>query len=100
MRNIAQALEVVRAAVAEPVKVLSGYRCEKHNSSIPKAAKASQHLQGNAVDFQVVGWSGKQLRTLLEVLISYDAIPEGGIGIYPDRPATCHYDQRGKRVRW
>lgn len=100
MTALAKALEAVRAAVGEPIKVISGYRCEKHNSTIPKAAKFSQHIQANAVDFQVTGWSGKQLRVLLELLIKHGEIPEGGIGIYPDRPATCHYDQRGKRARW
>jgi hypothetical protein len=27
-------------------------------------------------------------------------MPNGGIGTYPDRKLTCHYDLRKKPARW
>lgn len=42
-------LDPVRDAFGKPIKVNSGYRCEKHNKEVG-GAKNSQHLLGQAAD--------------------------------------------------
>ena len=42
-------LDPVRDAFGKPIKVNSGYRCEKHNKEVG-GAKNSQHLCGQATD--------------------------------------------------
>ena len=42
-------LDPVRAAFGKPIKVNSGYRCEKHNKEVG-GAKNSQHVLGQAAD--------------------------------------------------
>ena len=100
MKAVAEALEHVREALGQPIDVKSGYRCPAHNAATPKAAPKSRHIQGDAADFQVVGWSGKQLKVVVELLIKSGKIHDGGIGTYPDRPATCHIDLRPDHTRW
>lgn len=45
-------LEPLRARLNEPIRITSGYRCDKLNKAIG-GAKNSQHLDGKAVDFTV-----------------------------------------------
>jgi uncharacterized protein YcbK (DUF882 family) len=92
-------LEVIRAEVKAPVQVISGYRCEKRNRAVG-GAKESRHLWGDAVDLQVEGRTGKELREIVEGLIAFGKIPDGGLGTYESRPRTLHYDMRLTPARW
>jgi uncharacterized protein YcbK (DUF882 family) len=49
-------LEELRKEVGKPIKITSGYRCEKHNADVG-GVKNSQHTKGTAVDVQVDGMS-------------------------------------------
>lgn len=42
-------LDEIRQKYNKPIKISSGFRCEKHNKII-KGAAASKHMQGNAAD--------------------------------------------------
>lgn len=43
--------QALRDHMGKPVRILSGYRCRKHNDSIPGAAKDSEHVNpGSAAD--------------------------------------------------
>lgn len=99
VHTLCVALERLRAELGRPVRVNSGYRCPAHNRAVG-GARASQHVLGCAVDLSVAGMTGAELAARLESLIARGAIPDGGIGLYPDRPSIVHYDQRGKHVRW
>lgn len=99
LQRLAQALEVLRAELGQPVQVISGYRCPGRNRAV-KGARSSRHIEGDAVDIQVAGMTGGALRDILERLIAERRIPDGGLGTYADRPRTCHYDQRTLRARW
>lgn len=46
VRNV---LDPVRGLFGKPIKVNSGYRCEKHNAKVGGARK-SQHMRGQAAD--------------------------------------------------
>lgn len=98
-RAMASALEVIRAAVGKPVQVISGYRCAAHNRKVGGAVN-SRHTWGDAVDIQVQGMSGTELRDLVEQLIARKQLPDGGVGTYSKKVLTLHYDLRGIRARW
>lgn len=99
VQALAEALEVLRSWVAHPIRVNSGYRCPAHNKKVGGAPKSS-HLNGDAADIEVAGFTGKRLAEIVEELIAAKAIPDGGLGTYADRPGIIHYDLRGKRARW
>ena len=46
---VEKVLDPVREMFGKPIRVNSGYRCEKHNKKVGGAAK-SQHLTGQAAD--------------------------------------------------
>ena len=96
---LAQALEVLRAEVQAPVQIISGYRCVPHNRKVGGAPN-SRHTWGDAVDVQVEGWGGKDLRDLVERLIATKRMPNGGLGTYARKPLTLHFDLRGIAARW
>ena len=43
-------LQGLRDDLKQPLHITSGFRCQKHNSSIIDSSKRSQHLVGRAVD--------------------------------------------------
>lgn len=88
-----------RIGLGMPVKIISGYRCRAHNKAVGGAAN-SRHILGDAADIQIQGLSGEWLAGYAEAQILLGVLPEGGVGTYKDKPATLHYDQRGKRARW
>lgn len=61
-------LEPLRIAIAEPIIVTSGYRCEKINKLIG-GAKNSQHVLGQAADIHVKGIS---IEDLFQFIINSD----------------------------
>lgn len=99
VQRLAEALEVLRARVEEPIQVNSGYRCPTRNAAVGGARK-SRHLEGDAADIEVRGYTGKRLAEIVEELIAEGSIPEGGLGTYSDRPDIIHFDLRGRRARW
>ena len=99
LRRVALALEELRAEIGVPLQVISGHRCAARNRAIG-GARASMHLRAVAVDIQAEGYTGRALRSVAECLIKAGRMPDGGLGVYSDRPRTLHYDQRGMRARW
>lgn len=92
--------ERLRAAVGEPVKITSGYRCEAHNKRVG-GAPLSYHTQGLAVDLRTV--SREKMETLYLAAQNLDDI--GAIGRYVDENdhlMRLHIDLRrvNKRVEW
>lgn len=100
---LAQHLEVVRLAFGKPIKITSWYRCPARNAQVGGARK-SIHLTGLAVDLKCGGLSGPQIAAKIERLIQEERIPDGGIGVYAQFPAMCHFDVRTvagmPRARW
>ena len=96
VRDLCAQLEVIRAEVGKPLRVISGYRTEAYNAS-RGGAKASQHVQGKAADLQVTGIAPEVLHALISRLIHEGKIKQGGLGLYP---LFVHYDVRGTLARW
>ena len=88
-------LEFVRCYFDDSaVTIISGYRCQAHNSD-PKVGGAthSKHLIGIAADIEVKGVKPEDVYDLLNMTFprSY------GIGLYD---WGVHIDVRSERARW
>ena len=98
VQELAVNLQVLRYYVGTAIDINSGYRSPKHNrSKSVGGAKNSQHLLGNAADIVVTGKTPKEVKEIIEKLISEGKMKEGGLKAYP---TFVHYDIRGTKARW
>ena len=88
-------LQMIRDNFKSSVTVTSGYRCEKHNSSIG-GATASQHKAGQAADIVVEGVSPAEVAKYAE------SIGVKGIGLYETAKDGyfVHIDTRASKGFW
>ena len=96
VRELANALQTIRASIGVPLNINSAYRSPEHNKRVGGSPN-SQHLLGKAADLSNLKLPPAQLAEVIEELISRGYIPEGGIGIYN---TLVHYDIRGNKARW
>lgn len=66
-------LEPVRANFGRPVIVNSGYRCLALNSAI-NGSRTSQHMTGQAVDFEIDGVANYDLAVWVSENLSFDQL--------------------------
>ena len=92
-------LQGIRERLGFPMNVNSGYRCEKHNASLPDSAPHSEHLIF-ATDISPVFLSTDsdavfeaKVHTLW---LAFDAVYDG-VGLYK---TFIHGDLRGRKARW
>lgn len=83
-------LQDLRNEIKKPVKILSGFRCTKHNIAV-KGKKGSSHLTGKATDITV---DGMETEDLAKACADFD-----GRGVYKKK-GFVHVDSRGYRARW
>lgn len=98
--KLIQVVQMLRDEVARPLKITSGYRCNKHNRLLDAKSKAdkSLHCYGMAADIACP--AGMDLMTfakLAEKCLDKAGI-EGGLGVYPNRN-FIHVDVRFTRWR-
>ena len=91
--KLVQLLQRIRNHIGQPITVVSGCRCPKHNSAVG-GARNSQHLLGKAADIKVPGLYPEKLGEYLE---EHFGARIGGMGIYA---TFVHIDVREYRVRW
>lgn len=96
VKDLACSLQVLRDFLGEPIRVNSGYRSPEHNKAIGGVPN-SQHVLGKAADIKVKGVETEDLYLLIESLIGYGDMLEGGLGLYD---SFVHYDIRGVKARW
>lgn len=96
IKKVAENLQALRDALGKPIKINSGYRSTAHNAKIG-GVKNSQHVLGKAADIKVAGMTPKQVKEVIEALISQGKMHNGGIGLYP---TFVHYDIRNTPARW
>lgn len=89
-------LELIRATLNQPIKILSGRRCKKHNTAVG-GAKNSQHLLGKAADIQIDGISPHDLYYKIVRLHNTGQAHIGGLGLYK---TFVHVDVRNSIARW
>jgi uncharacterized protein YcbK (DUF882 family) len=95
LKNLVIQLQILRDALGEPLRVLSGYRTPKHNKAVG-GASGSMHLQAKAADLTVKSKTPKQLKAFILDLIKQGKMQDGGIGLYA---GFIHYDI-GRARRW
>lgn len=81
-------LEEKRVKWGKPIKINSGFRCEKHNKAEGGSPK-SQHLYGNATDITVKGMTPQE--------VANDCEDFNGLGRYA---TFTHVDSRMGKARW
>ena len=98
LRPLCNQLEVIRAAIALPIIIVSGYRSPGHNAAVG-GAKASQHMVGRAADIRVADMSAGLLHAKIIDLHGQGAIQIGGLGLYK---TWVHVDIRAgiKLAQW
>lgn len=93
--KMATRLQALRDHLDFPLKITSGYRCQKYNDSLSNSAKRSQHLSGKAVDVLTTEMSGTNKKKLLKSAKDFGF---KGIGVYPSH---VHIDLRdGNFTQW
>lgn len=87
----ARSWEKIRAILGYAVTINCGYRCPKHNASLPGAALYSQHLYGKASDNSTGSEAG--VIAIARAALQVPAIR--GISIYNSAHGQfCHTDNR------
>jgi hypothetical protein len=95
--------ERVRAKVACPIDVDSGYRTAAYNATCKGSAPNSQHVQGRALDLHVpVGWTVDDFYCAIKDIAKREDSAIYGVGHYP---LFVHIDIRppgptGRLVCW
>ncbi len=93
MAVLHQRIQVLRTLVGHSLTLNSGYRCSPHNREI-NGAQFSQHVLGNAVDIDTVGWSSNRRANLIKIAMG---IGLNGIGIAAN---FIHLDIRETPMMW
>jgi zinc D-Ala-D-Ala carboxypeptidase len=84
-------LQAIRDFIEKPVTVLSGFRCIKHNSTVPNAVPDSYHTLGWAADICVKGMSVSDLYNACLQVVDLEGY--GHLICYEDR-GFVHVDIR------
>ena len=66
-------LQPLRAKLNKPIVINSGYRCPQLNNAI-KGAKNSQHVLGEAVDFEIMGMNNYELACWVRDNMDFDQL--------------------------
>ena len=82
-------LQTMRNHFNKPIKITSGFRCEKHNKKIG-GVQYSQHLLGTATDIKI-----KEISP--DIVADYAEKHFDGVGRYN---TFTHVDSRGYKARW
>lgn len=92
--RLVESLEALRALSDLPIRVNSGYRCERHNAAIGGSPN-SQHKLGRAADIVI---AGKHPATVALLATQIPGFAAGGIGRYN---TFTHVDVRTTgEARW
>lgn len=94
--KLAGNLQSLRDYLGRPIKINSAYRCPKHNKKIG-GVETSQHILGKAADITVQSLKPIEVYAIIEDLIDFGVMLQGGLGLYD---TFVHYDIRKTRARW
>lgn len=78
-----QEMEIIRAVWNRPVNVISAYRSTAFNTAI-KGKPRSQHMEGRAIDFKVLGVPAALVHAkVMELIATRKLTLIRGVGRYP-----------------
>jgi len=82
-------LQSVRDEMQRPLKITSGYRCEKHNSKVSTTGRTGPHTHAKACDILISGADAMRLFTIAQRHgISGIGLSQKG----PHNKRFCHID--------
>jgi hypothetical protein len=81
-------LEPIRARVGRPIRITSGVRCPPLNAATEGASPTSQHVPGQASDFQVPGLTDLELAGVWEWIGWESGLPFGQVIFEDKRPGV------------
>ncbi len=87
-----KSLQAIRSEMQRPLKISSGFRCEKHNSEVSSTGSTGPHTHARAADILI---SGADAVRLLDIARKYGMT---GIGLQQKGPHTkrfIHLDNLG-----
>ena len=96
VKILARQLQAIRTISEQPIQINSAYRCPKKNKAIGGVSN-SQHILGKAADIVIKEHTAEETYELLDELMHYKTILQGGLGKYN---SFTHYDIRGTEARW
>lgn len=67
---VSNVLDPLRAMIARPIIITSGYRSQRVNELVG-GSKTSQHLSGNAADIHVQGYTPQQMDMIYRTIQMY-----------------------------
>lgn len=86
---------LINEGVVDKIAVTSGYRDPDRNA-VAGGARYSKHIDGDAIDLHIGGYTDAQKTALLEAAIRHGA---RGIGVYPGG-TSLHIDTRETPATW
>lgn len=91
---LSEYLQQIRSHFGKPLRITSGYRCDKHNQAVG-GAPSSRHTKGQAADVTMDGVDALELARYAQ------QIGVMGIGLYgPEEGNFIHVDTRSSRFFW
>jgi len=99
LRPLCKQLEIIRAVVGAPIRILSGFRSFEYNRAI-KGARYSTHCKGRAADIMAARIPARTLHATILELCNDGKLPLiHGLGLYP---SFVHIDIRpsDRLARW
>ena len=91
-KEFMRSLQAIREEMQSPLKISSGFRCEKHNERVSKTGKAGPHTHARAADIII---SGADAVRLFDIARKYGMT---GIGVKQNGPHNkrfIHLDNLG-----
>lgn len=94
LRPLCETLEVIRAELGEPIRIMSGYRTPEHNQAVG-GARDSRHVHGDAIDGTCRNKSPAEVHAAVLRLYEAGKLPRlGGLGLYR---GWVHIDTRPRK---
>lgn len=91
---LSEYLQQIRSHFGKPLRITSGYRCDKHNQAVG-GAPSSRHTKGQAADVTMDGVDALELARYAQ------QIGVMGIGLYgPEEGNFIHVDTRSSQFFW
>lgn len=93
--DLLDSLQQLRDLAGGPIRINSGYRCEKHNREVGGKPE-SYHRYGMAADIVI---EGRSMDEMYQLAVRIPRFKDGGIGRYPSQK-FIHVDVRSYPARW
>lgn len=96
---VTNVLQPLREYVKRPIRITSGYRSPGVNAAVGGSSKTSQHMKGQAADFQIDGMTNQQIIDAVRMLgLPYDQIIDEQLR--GSKWIHVSYVKTGNRLAW